>query len=424
MAREINLVPDIKNEMIRTLKLRNFIFFVSGIVSITCLVVLIIFGTIVGGQNLAKSGKEGTLSLMSEKITKNSDTLKDYLTIRSQLTSLDDISDKKRVLSRTFNILSALIPTGADTITISELNVNLANANPTFSFDAQANAGREPFIDYNVLDSFKKSMEYMYYDYGDYVDRNGTKIPAYCMIENGEDGTTLSENGSIYALWTIGVTGCNPNGAKYAEAEATTNPAGSNTGSDEDQTSGQGQGSSQGSSSSTKKPSSSGNDYDTELYDGQSVVRIWRTPQFDQWYEDGNMKLDGQISGVPHFKSKCITYSGQLDEKSGDMKWSNSKSCRLVPSKDGEPGIKISNSSNGRGAGDELVLRFSAVITLDPGVYAFDNPHVLAIPPADRVNVTDSYVQIQSMFGEPARACDPGDTACTNSTSNVNGGNN
>ena len=33
MAREINLVPDIKGEMIKTLKLRNFIFFLCIVVA-------------------------------------------------------------------------------------------------------------------------------------------------------------------------------------------------------------------------------------------------------------------------------------------------------------------------------------------------------------------------------------------------------
>ncbi len=489
MAREINLVPDIKNDMIRTLKLRNFIFFVSIVIVIACVSVLVVFGTIAGGQEIAKNSKDGTLKLMSAKLEDNKDDLKDYLTIRNQLTNIRDITSDKQVLSRTFNILSALLPTGADTITISELNVNLDETNPTFSFDAQANAGREPFIDYNVLDSFKKSMEYMYYDYGTYVDKEGMAIPAYCMIENAEDGTTLNEEGDIYALWTISAEGCNPSDAEYIESKPLEengengenggtgengenggeNPAdngtdengdtelnggasgSSSTGGSSSSDDSDNAGGSSSSSSSSSSGSSSGvtddeedlwgdtgddnstsdeqrpsaDAYETELYgEDQSVVRIWRTPQFDEWYEEGYITTDGQISGVPHFNSECITYAGEPDEKSEGVKWSNTKSCKLVPSTESQPGIRISDSSNGRGAGDELVLRFSAVITLAPEVYAFSNTHVLAIPPADRVNVTDSYVQIQNMFGEAARDCDPGDTACTGNTSNLNGGTN
>ena len=90
----------------------------------------------------------------------------------------------------------------------------------------------------------------------------------------------------------------------------------------------------------------------------------------------------------------------------------------LVP--DGTDGINISDSSNGRDASGELVLRFSAVITLNPEVFSFNNKHVLTIGPAGRYNVTDSYVQIQSLFAKRAEDCLPGDTVCN---SNINTGN-
>lgn len=386
MAREINLVPDIKGEMIKTLKLRNLIYFICIAVGITSLSVVAIFWLISGGQKLALDGKKTTLETLSKKLNSYSD-LNEFLTIKDQVGNISTLTSNKKVLSRTFNVLSALIPTGADTITVSELNVNLSNNQPKLSFDAQANAGKEPYIDYNVLDSFKKSMQYMRYDYGNYVDKNGAKIPAYCMIESGADGATFSDSSrGIYAFWTIDAEGCNP-------------------------------------SSETKT-----SDYTTEDYNGQQVVRIWRTPQYSDWYKQTKvegqpyMSLDGQISGVEHFNSACITYTGNASQNSSNPKWIESnENCLLVPG--GTEGINVSDSSNGRGAGDELVLRFSAVISISPEVYNFTNSHVLAIAPSGRRNVTDSYVQIQSMFGERARDCAEDDTACSTNTNNVNGEN-
>lgn len=386
MAREINLVPDIKGEMIKTLKLRNLIYFICIVVGIASLSVVAIFWLISGGQQLALDGKKTTLDTLSKKLNSYSD-LNEFLTIKDQVGNISTLTSNKKVLSRTFNVLSALIPTGADTITVSELNVNLADDQPTLSFDAQANAGKEPYIDYNVLDSFKKSMQYMRYDYGNYVDKNGATIPAYCMVESGADGATFSDpSKGIYAFWTIDAEGCNP--------------------------------------SSDLKSS----DYTTEDYNGQQVVRVWRTPQYDDWYKqtpvEGQpyMSLDGQISGVEHFESACITYNGNASQNSSSPKWIESnESCLLVPG--GVDGIRVSDSSNGRGAGDELVLRFSAVISVAPEVYNFTNSHVLAIAPSGRRNVTDSYVQIQAMFGERARDCADDDTACSTNTNNVNGEN-
>lgn len=393
MAREINLVPDIKGEMIKALKLRNYIFFICIVVAAASVGVTVAFGLIAGGQQLARDAKKSTIEQLSEKISSYSD-LSDTLTIKDQLSNISTLTSDKKVLSRTFNALSALLPTGADTITISELNVSLSDTEettqPTFNLEAQANAGKEPFIDYNVLDSFKKSMAYMRYDYGSYVDKEGNTIPAYCMIEQGSDGATLKEDkdgkSNYFAYWTIEGEGCNP--------------------------------------SETLKPS----DYSTEQYEGQTVVRVWRTPQFADWYKEKpsdkspQISLDGTISNVEHFESSCIQYQGDDSEDSAKPKWTDSNDCRLIydASSDTE-GISILESSNGRDTSGELVLRFNATIYVAPEFYEFKNTHMLAIAPSGRRNVTDSYVQVQAMFGQRASDCEQGDAACStadNSTPN------
>ena len=130
------------------------------------------------------------------------------------------------------------------------------------------------------------------------------------------------------------------------------------------------------------------------------------------------MNLDGKISGVPHFESKCTTYSG-TNEGNDTPIWSHTNdTCKLVP-KDLE-GIKITSSSNGRNAAGSLVLRFSAIITLSPDVYSFNNHHLLAVGPSGRYNVTDSFVQIQNMFEQRARDCADDDAACSDATTGGN----
>lgn len=386
MAHEINLVPDIKNEMIKTVKLRNYIFFGCIVVAVASVLLTLIFGLIMGGQRIAIENKKSTLGELSAKLNSYTD-LNDFLTIKDQLGNIDTLTSDKKVLSRTFNILSALLPTGADTITVSELNVNLAEEQPSFSLEAQANAGKEPFIDYNVLDSFKKSMQYMRYDYGSYVDKEGNTIPSYCMIEQGPDGAFFSEGEKgLYAYWTIEGDGCNP--------------------------------------SETLKTS----DYATESYSDQTVVRVWRTPQFNDWYKEKEsssqpyMSLDGEIKNVAHFESACTTYSGSVNNGSSP-KWDTTNDCKLVygsGDEEGtdESGITITESSNGRDSSNELVLRFSANITLAPEVFQFTNTHMIAVAPSGQRNVTDSYVQIQSMFGQRAADCAEGDTACSTAKTN------
>lgn len=412
MAREINLVPDIKNDMIKAIKLRNLIFFISLIIGIASISVTAIVAAIAGGQQLALDSKKNTIDALSNKLNSYSD-LEEFLTIKDQLGDINTLTKNKTVLSRTFNILSALIPTGADTIKISELSVNLSGDAPTFTFDAQANAGQAPFIDYNVLDAFKKSMQFMRYDYGTYVDKNGNNIPAYCIIETSDDGSFFNDGDKgLYALWTINAEGCNPSATTQSSTDDSESSTDSNTSTDANS-----------STSSDSATSKSTTDYETEDYNNQTVVRIWRTPQFSDWYKEKPtegqpyMDLNGQISGVQHFVSACITYKGDASSNSANPKWTETNdSCLLVPA--GEEGISIYDSSNGRNEGGELVLRFSAKLTLTPEVLRFKNSHMLALAPSGRRNVTDSFVQIQSMFGERAADCAEGDAACANAQTN------
>ncbi len=396
MAREVNLVPDIKDEMIKALKLRNFIFFLSAVVAIASVGVTLFIGLIAGGQKLALDGKKTTIDNLSSKLNSYTD-LNEFLTIKDQLGNISALTNNKQVMSRSFDVLSAILPTGPDVINLSELTVDLSGDQPTFHFVAKADAREEPFIDYKVLESFKKSMRYLRYDYGNYVDKDGQTIPAYCIIEKGTDGAVFNDlSKGIYAYWTINREGCKPT-SEASETTETSEPSDSSESSEE------------------KSTSTSG--YSTEEYEGQQVVRIWRTPQFSDWYKETEqagkpyMSLDGQISNVPHFQSSCTTYSGDNSQSSSNPKWTSSnESCWLVPA--GSDGFTVIEATNGRGSDDDLVLSFTATITFSPEVFKFTNYHMLALAVSGRHNATDSYFQLQSMFSEKAVQCAEGDTTC------------
>ncbi|MDO4760040.1 MAG: hypothetical protein Q4A33_01920 [Candidatus Saccharibacteria bacterium] len=377
MSYEINLVPDVKVEMIKALKLRNLIFFICFVTTCVAVGLMLIFGLVVGGQELALNGKKDLLSEMSLRIH-DYDDLSDFLTLQNQVEKLNDAADQKNLLSRTFNMLLSLQPTNGDVVEISDLTVNLDDS--TLTFHAQADAKSEPFIDYNVLDAFKKSMNYLTYDYGTYVDGNGDDIPAYCIVENDLNGTFFAEDGQLYAYWAIERDGCKP---KKESKEVKTEKVTESTEITESETTISG--------------------YKYTEYNGEKVVKIWRTPQFESWIKSGNMDLTGAIRNVPHFESECVEYV--IVKKGDKITWEKENTkCMLVPK--GEDGIEISGSSNGVNDAGELMLRFDAIIKFDPEAFKFANHHLITFGPYGSYNVTDSYTQIKNMFKERAADVD------------------
>lgn len=431
MAKEINLVPDIKDEFIKALKFRNFVFFLCIVVASASLVIILIFLSIAGGQQGFINAKQNTIEAMEQKISSYSD-LSTFLTVRDQIGNIAAITDNKVMMSRTFNIISALFPVGSDRVNISTLSVNLAEDEyATFKFDAQANAGTEPFIDYKVLEAFKKSMNYMRYDYGEYVDKNDQAIPAYCIVETAEDGSILKDpDNGYYAYWLIQGEGCNPS-AEEEETETEDNTEDNIINMDSDSLLTEDGLVKEQTVIEVAKPEptveelSQKTGYKAEdfvEYKGQKVIKIWRTPQYAAWYKadpkegEAYMDLDGTVHNIQHFNSSCISYSGtepkENDPRDKSITWAiTNDSCLLVPEGD-NGGIKIDSSSNGRDAGGELVLRFTAVVRLSKDVFNFNNHHIIALPPTGHRNVTDSYIQIQNIFAERAADCDKDDTVC------------
>lgn len=393
MAREINLVPDIKKEMIKALKLRNFIFFLCIVISASAIGIMAILGMVVAGQSIALNEKKQVLNEMSIKINSYED-LPDFLTLQNQVEKLNEIADNKNLLSRVFNVLLVLQPTNGDTIDLSDLSVDLSNS--TMAFSAQADAKSEPFIDYNVLDAFKKSMNYLTYDYGKYVDKNGDDIPSFCIIEKDFNGTFFAEGDDLFAYWAIERDGCAPkkDAEKETETEQKENLQDNLVLVDE-----------LNEEEEVEEVPATLYGYEYETYDetGEKVVKIWRTPKFAEWIGGNKMNLSGDIYNVPHFESECVTYI--IVKKNDNIVWEKQNDkCKLVPS--GEEGIMINGSSNGIDDTGQLVLRFSAVINLDPEVFRFANYHLIAFGPYGKYNVTDSYTQIQNMFKERAADVD------------------
>ncbi len=334
---EISLVPEVKRNMVKAMKFRNILLFCCIVMMAVSGGIVMVMVTVWEGQNITMSGQDSRIKLMSDKLN-NYESLSEFLTIQRQLKQINQIIDDKKVLSRVFPVLSVILPEGPDTISLSELTVNLDEN--TLIFDAQADAKVSPYIDYRVLESFRKGVSLMKYDYGRYVTADGDEIPSRCMVEADGNGNTLIEeeknNGVtskyIYAYWMKGKKGCDPAREDFI-AEDEEGDLVEDVDTDTDST--KKEQSDEEIQEEFDKKLNSLDDYGKSLLYQQiesgvttsvaDVVKIYRSPRFSEWYKAGYMTTDGAISDVNHFESQCISYTGA--EASGTMKWISDNDC-------------------------------------------------------------------------------------------------
>lgn len=424
---EINLVPEVKAQMIKAQRMRNMVLFICIVVSSVAVGAVVILFGIKSGQDIAMSNQDNKLALMSEKLNGYTE-LDDLVTIQAQLAGVSSILGQKTVLSRVFGAMGAMLPQGEDDVKLSQLRADMGTN--TITIEGQADARKAPLIDYRVLESFKKGVELTKYDFGRYVDADGKNIPTACINEADPSGQALREGNSYYAWWDLTIVGCEGTVRSLLEdpdieyhygdqAEVELGYPGYETFMETQcHTEGEGEEATEVCEEVLRPV------VPTVVVDGEEVpgeepeavpvkVKIWRTPQFSDWYRDGKMATNGEIAGIEHFNSECYVYSGA--SVNGAIRWTSVNDCLLAPD-----GLEITSSANGRDESDNLVLRFTGRVAFSEEFFRFTNKHMIAIGPMGQ-NVTDSYVQIGNMFAQEARACDATDTECLTNSNNTGG---
>lgn len=438
---EINLVPAVKYQLIKAQKVRNRVLFSCIVISCTALGVILVLFSIKSGQDIAMSSQDRRLEKLSEKLNSYSE-LDSLLTIQNQLDRYNKIIENRRAIPRIFGAVGVMLPQIGGTVQLSELRVDVDTNIVTM--EGQADANTEPLIDYRVLEAFKKAVGLTKYDYGRYVDADGNEIPTQCIKESNGEGSALREGDSYYAWWDLTIPGCEATrvgDSDNNDSSDSNNEIPFRFSKDAEVEIGTIQVEEEVKVESTESEDNNGNidgivsfeeSLENDLQSGTNEVavekvlvdkevpvrvKIWRTPRFNSWYKSENMSLDGSISNIEHFQSACYKYNGTEVISNGreSVRWASTNDCLLA-----EDGLEITGSSNGRNSDDNLVLRFSATATLADNFFSFRNKHMIAIGPMAQ-NVTDSFLQVGSMFTQEARACDPDDLECLGDTTNSGG---
>ncbi len=180
---EINLVPDVKQELIKAQQVRTKVItgaIFVGIVSVGVVVLLAVY--VFGVQTARSLFADGQIDSKSKTLLSVPDLSK-TLTIQNQLTKITTLNNDKKVNSRTFDLLTAIIPPAPNTILISDMTID--STTNTITINGQAANS------YAAVEVFKKTIDGAYIKYTN-SDNNGKKLASNISTSNtsyGEDSS-------------------------------------------------------------------------------------------------------------------------------------------------------------------------------------------------------------------------------------------
>jgi len=147
---EINLVPDVKQELIKAQRVRAGVISMSILIGIGAVGVVVVLALWVFGVQTARSViSDNSIKNESERLAKVPDISK-TLTIQNQLAKLSTMHDQKHIDSRIFDILTTINPPEPNSVAIT--NLVMDSDASTIKIEAQAKAG------YPALEVFKKTI--------------------------------------------------------------------------------------------------------------------------------------------------------------------------------------------------------------------------------------------------------------------------
>jgi hypothetical protein len=195
---EINLIPDVKQELLKARKIRSAVISVVVLVGIASVGVVIVLAMYVfGGQWVRDSIVNDSISKEYKTLSSVED-LANTLTVQNQLTKLSDQHEGKMVNSRIFDILSTIIPPEPNNIAINKLSINSEDS--TITIEAQAVNG------YPALETFRKTIEATSISYSIDGDSDVKTIPLATDLRDGERSYGDDESGKKVLRFAISFT--------------------------------------------------------------------------------------------------------------------------------------------------------------------------------------------------------------------------
>lgn len=192
----INLIPDVKQELIRAQRVRSAVISLSNVIGIVAVGVVILLSVYVFGvQSVRGNLTDNSIESENATLVKVPD-LSDTLTIQNQLTKLSEMHNNKAVSSRMFDMLLVVVPPPPNKIAISK--VGLDTEEGTITVDAQADNG------YLALEVFRKTLAATNFVYR--ADGDQQSVPLASDISDSNRSFGEDASGKKVLRFTVSFT--------------------------------------------------------------------------------------------------------------------------------------------------------------------------------------------------------------------------
>lgn len=181
---EINLVPDVKQELLKAQRVRTSVISLAIIVGIGAVGVVVVLAMWVFAVQTARDLiTDNTIKSESQKLSAVED-ISNTLTIQNQLAKLSDMHNSKHIDSRIFDILTTINPPAPNNVSITKLTLDSTDS--SIKIEAQAVNG------YPALEVFKKTIGATKFEY----TSNGEKQSVALATSMSDSDRSYGEDAS------------------------------------------------------------------------------------------------------------------------------------------------------------------------------------------------------------------------------------
>ncbi len=146
---EINLLPSVKRELLKTRAMRNRVISISFLVGGASIVAVVVLALVLGSQIAGEAVQNGVIKDRNDKLMAVED-LNKVVTIQNQLTKINEQHSRKKINSRIFDVVTAVNPVVPNNVSFSDIKVNPESK--TITLEGSAVNG------YSALETLKKTI--------------------------------------------------------------------------------------------------------------------------------------------------------------------------------------------------------------------------------------------------------------------------